>query len=201
MLKVPVRAQGSTLVENTSRTGTNRTKRRITDSQAILPPSLASHGINFLIKGGAADVEGATPVISPGRPMDSTLNDNYCWIDPHLELTVEDPIVQDINQNVSLHVVCRAPCVTGLSENKDIRSNQAQMKIKCVKPVCCVNHCLYAPTVQNVPHVVENPPVGARLQRFWQVWHSLGANTRVVSILQEGYNLPFKEKPPLTRSP
>ena len=106
-------------------------------------------------------MEGATPVISPGRPVDSTLNDNYCWIDPHLELTVEDPIVQDINQNVSLHVVCRAPCVTGLSENKDIRPNQAQMKIKCVKPVCCVNHCLYAPTVQNVPHVVENPPVGA----------------------------------------
>ena len=146
-------------------------------------------------------MEGATSVISPGRPVDSTLNDNYCWIDPHLELTVEDPIVQDINQNVSLHVVCRAPCVTGLSENKDISPNQAQMKIKCVKPVCCVNHCLYAPTVQNVPHVVENPPVGARLQRFWQVWHSVGANTRVVSILQEGYNLPFKEKPPLTRSP
>ena len=36
---------------------------------------------------------------------------------------------------------------------------------------------------------------------FWQVWHSLGANPRVVSILQEGYNLHFKEKPPLTRSP
>ena len=106
MLKVPVRAQGSTLVENTSRTGTNRTKRRITDSQAILLPSLASHGVSFLIKGGvaAADVEVATPVISPGRPVDSTLNDNYCWIDPHSELTVEDPIVQDINQNVSLPV-------------------------------------------------------------------------------------------------
>ena len=143
----------------------------------------------------------ATPVISPDRPVDNTLNDNYCWTDPHSELIVEDPIVQDINQNVSLRVVCRVPCVTGLSENKDISPSQAQMKIKCVKPVYCVDHCLYAPTVQNVPHVVEGPPVGARLQRFWQVWHSLGANTRVVSILQEGYNLPFKEKPPLTRSP
>ena len=112
---------------------------------------------------------------------------------------------QDLNKpvikTVNLNVVCHAPCVTGLSENKDIRPNQAQMEIKCVKPVCCVNHCLYAPTVQNVPYVVGNPPVAARLQRFWQVWHSLGANTRVVSILQEGYNLPFKEKPPLTRSP
>ena len=105
-----------------------------------------------------------------------------------------------VNKTVNLHVVGHAPCVTGRSENKDISPNQAQIEIKCVKPVCCVNHCLYAPSVQNVPHVVENPPVGARLQRFWQVWHSLGANTRVVSILQEGYNLPFKEKPPLTRS-
>ena len=78
--------------------------------------------------------------------------------------------------------------------------HKTQSEIKCVKPVCCVNPCLYVLTVQNVPHVVPNPPVGSRLQRFWQVWHSLGANKRVVSILQEGYTLPFKEKPPLTRS-
>ena len=111
---------------------------------------------------------------------------------------------QDLNKHViktvNLNVVCHAPSVTGLSENKDIRPNQTQTEIKCVKPVCCVNPCLYVPTVQNVPHVVPNPPVGVRLQRFWQVWHSLGANKRVVSILQEGYTLPFKEKPPLTRS-
>ena len=112
---------------------------------------------------------------------------------------------QDLNKHViktvNLNVVSHAPSVTGLSENKDIRPNQTQTEIKCVKPVCCVNPCLYVPTVQNVPHVVPNPPVGARLQRFWQVWHFLGANKRVVSILQEGYTLPFKEKPPLTRSP
>ena len=112
---------------------------------------------------------------------------------------------QDLNKHViktvNLNVVFPAPSVTGLSENKDIRPNQNQTEIKCVKPVCCVNPCLYVPTVQNVPHVVPNPPVGARLQRFWQVWHFLGANKRVVSILQEGYTLPFKEKPPLTRSP
>ena len=112
---------------------------------------------------------------------------------------------QDLNKHViktvNLNVVFPAPSVTGLSENKDIRPNQNQTEIKFVKPVCCVNPCLYVPTVQNVPHVVPNPPVGARLQRFWQVWHFLGANKRVVSILQEGYTLPFKEKPPLTRSP
>ena len=43
--------------------------------------------------------------------------------------------------------------------------------------------------------------MGGRLQRFWQVWLSLGSNPRVVSILREGYQLPFKERPLLTRYP
>ena len=207
MLKVPVRAQGSTLVRNISRTGIDRTIKRIADIQVILPPNLASLGVSSLIEGGVAatDVEGTMPVISPNRPVNRHINDNHCLLDPQLEISVEDPISQDsrqcLNKTVNLDVVCRVPCVTGQSENKDISPNQSQTRIKCVKHVYCVNHCLYAPTVQNVPHVVGNPPVGARLQRFWQVWHSLGANPRVVSILQEGYNLPFKEKPPLTRSP
>ena len=89
-------------------------------------------------------MEGATPVISPDRPVDTNINDNYCLVDPHIKLSVEDPIVQDINKTVNLHVVCHAPCVTGLSENKDVRPNQVQRKIKCVQPVCCVNHCFCA---------------------------------------------------------
>ena len=150
-------------------------------------------------------MEAAIPVISPDRPVNSLINDNYFLVDPQLKPSGEDPMCQDLNKHViktvNLNVVFPAPSVTGLSENKDIRPNQNQTEIKCVKPVCCVNPCLYVPTVQNVLHVVPNPPVGARLQRFWQVWHFLGANKRVVSILQEGYTLPFKEKPPLTRSP
>ena len=43
--------------------------------------------------------------------------------------------------------------------------------------------------------------MGGHLQTFWQVWLSLGANIRVVSILKEGYTLPFKVRPPLSRSP
>ena len=150
-------------------------------------------------------MEATIPVISPNRPVNNPINDNYCLVDPQVDLSVEDPFCQNLNKNVNktvnLPVVGHVPYVTGQSENKDLSPSQVPMKIKCVKPVCCVNPCLCAPTVQNVSPVVENPPVGARLQRFWQVWHSLGANPRVVSILQEGYNLPFKEKPPLTRSP
>ena len=49
--------------------------------------------------------------------------------------------------------------------------------------------------------VVHAPLVGARLQPFWQVWARLGANPKVVSILKEGYVLPFNLKPPLVRDP
>ena len=45
------------------------------------------------------------------------------------------------------------------------------------------------------------PLVGGCLQPFWQTWAHLGANPRVVSILKEGYVLPFKLKPPLVRYP
>ena len=172
VLKVPVQAQGSTLVGNTSHIVTSRMTRKIIGRQAILPLSLASLGVSFLIEGGVAvaDVEGTIPVISPDRPVNSHINDNYCLVDPQLNLSVEDPVCQDLNKSViktvNLDVVCHAPCVTGLSENKDIRPNQAHREIKCVKPVCSVNHCFCAPNVPNVPHVVANPPVGARLQSF-----------------------------------
>ena len=98
---VPVRAQGSTLVGNTNRTGTSRTTRRITDIQAIPPPSLARLGVSSLIEGGAADVEATIPVISPNRPVNNPINDNYCLVDPQLELSVEDPFCQDSNKDVN----------------------------------------------------------------------------------------------------
>ena len=74
-------------------------------------------------------------------------------------------------------------------------------EVKHVKGVSCVVPCLSAPNVQSAPSVANNPSVGGRLQKFWQVWEKLGSNPRVVSILKEGYTLPFKMRPLLTRSP
>ena len=74
-------------------------------------------------------------------------------------------------------------------------------KIKHVNSVSCVVPCLFVQNVQGVPTVVHDGPVGGRLQKFWQVWQRLGANPRAVSILKEGYSLPFKLRPPLTRVP
>ena len=61
--------------------------------------------------------------------------------------------------------------------------------MSCVQPV---------KTVQNV---VNDQPVGARLQNFWKTWLDLGAGPKIVQILKEGYTLPFRIRPQLTRSP
>ena len=42
---------------------------------------------------------------------------------------------------------------------------------------------------------------GGRLQSFWQVWQNMGVNPWVVSILKEGYTLPFKQKAPFNKVP
>ena len=107
------------------------------------------------------------------------------------------------SQNVSYLAVDHAHsvCFQGQPQKKGISPCIPKRKIKDVKGVFCASQCLFAPHVPNVPNVVPSLAVGGRLQKFWQVWLSLGANPRVVSILREGYTLPFKIRPPLTRSP
>ena len=46
-------------------------------------------------------MEGTIPVISPSRPVNNPINDNYCLVDPQLKLSVEDPICQDLNRTVN----------------------------------------------------------------------------------------------------
>ena len=141
-------------------------------------------------------MEVVTPPISLSPPAHKHTNDNYCIEVPQKKDFVEDQTLTDLTQSVNLNVVCHVPCATGPLQRKDISPFQLQKRIKSVKPVCCVDHCLCVQHVNSVLHVVENPPVGGRLQLFWQVWLSLGANPRIVSILKEGYSLPFKIRPP-----
>ena len=89
----------------------------------------------------------------------------------------------------------------GLPQRKGVSPDQSLNRIKHVKGVCCVNPCLSVPPVPNVPNAVIEQSVGGRLQGFGQVWQSMGANPRVVSVLREGYTLPFKQRPLLTRFP
>ena len=78
-----------------------------------------------------------------------------------------------------------------------VKQNQ---QLKCVNNVSCVDELCSVKTAPNVP-LVQNLPVGARLNQFWETWETLGVGPKVVQMLKEGYTLPFQTRPNLTRSP
>ena len=117
--------------------------------------------------------------------------------------TVIPVVSETLKLDVSYHVADHAHTVPlhGLPQKKGLSPGQSFNRIKHVKGVCCVNPCLSAPVVPNVPNAVIEQSVGGRLQKFWHIWQAMGANPRVVSVLREGYILPFKQRPILSRSP
>ena len=112
------------------------------------------------------------------------------------------------NSKVTLYLnvdscVANAHIVTGLSQRKGVNPTYCQMytEIKYEKNVSCVGHLSSVNLVTNAPHAVIDPPVGARLHQFWEKWEALGSSPKVVTTLREGYTLPFRFRPNLTRSP
>ena len=95
----------------------------------------------------------------------------------------------------------------GHSQRKDLSPGpvdcyvQRDHSLKYVKGASCVTQLSCVPPVTNVKDVVSNLPVGARLQNFWQAWLDLGSGPKVVNLLREGYTLPFRTRPNLTRYP
>ena len=140
-----------------------------------------------------------------------SINDNYCKSSPvpvvrpvsSVKSVVTRNSFVSVPTNVSYHVVCRVPTVTRWqSQKKDVKpKSKIKSQIKCVKSASFVGHFVSAPNVPNVPNVASVQPVGGRLQSFWEIWAHKGANPKVVSILKEGYVLPFKVRPPLVRDP
>ena len=116
-------------------------------------------------------------------------------------VTKQSLVKDSVNcHNVALHVPSvkniRQPQKKGISPILN-----SQNTIKYVKNASFVNHCVFAPSVSNVLSVANVQSVGGRLQNFWKIWALKGANPKVVSILKEGYVLPFKVRPPLIREP
>ena len=107
-----------------------------------------------------------------------------------------------LNFNVDSHVA-NAHIVTGLPQRKGVNPTfcQMYMEIKYVKNVSCVGHLCSVNLVTNAQHAVIDPPVGARLNQCWEKWEALGSSPKVVTTLREGYTLPFRFRPHLTRSP
>jgi hypothetical protein len=59
--------------------------------------------------------------------------------------------------------------------------------------------------IENVPvpdnHVLPMIPVGGRLAFFQGAWKELDLESNLGLILEEGYTIPFRERPPLSSSP
>ena len=101
---------------------------------------------------------------------------------------------------VFYHVANHVPFAGGSPQKKGVNPDH-QVPIKSVKGVSCVGQLSSVKCVKNVQTVVPNLPVGARLHQFWQKWAALGISPKVVTVLKEGYTLPFWFRPNLTRAP
>ena len=158
------------------------------------------------------------PQTSPkSRPRVSiSINDNYCvlnvagvknsvHVSSKKQVLNPSPVIK-MSETVVLHVnsfAANVHSVTGLPQKKGVNPNYCctHTEIKHENDVSCVGHLSSVTSVTNVPTVVVHPPVGARLQQFWEKWEALGSSPKVVTILREGYILPFRFRSNLTRSP
>ena len=89
----------------------------------------------------------------------------------------QERLTDSVNYGV-VKVVHSAP---GPSQKKEVSPGLAACrkskshKLKYVNSASCVISFSCVQSVPNVPNAVQNPPVGARLQNFWQTWLGLGA--------------------------
>ena len=104
-----------------------------------------------------------------------------------------------VNFNVANHVYF----VSGLPQRKGVIPNCCHLypEIKHVQGVSCVNQLSSVQNETNVPPVVPDLRVGTRLHQFWEKWAALGVSPKVLAVLREGYTLPFRFRPNLTRNP
>ena len=143
--------------------------------------------------------------------VNSLINDNYCVsLLPDRLLTRTSALPRKTTNCLSLNVkhlaanhVHSAP---GHSQKRELSPRsagcyQSKSKLKYVKGASSVIQLSCVQPVTNAMNVVSNLPVGARLQNFWQTWLERGAGPKIVQILREGYTLPFRIRPNLTRSP
>ena len=109
---------------------------------------------------------------------------------------------ETVNSHVNSCVV-NVNSVARLPQKKAVIPFHCQnyTEIKSVKDVSYVDHLSSVNLVTNVPTVALDLPVGARLHQFWEKWAALAASSKVITVLREGYTLPFRFRPNLTRSP
>ena len=95
----------------------------------------------------------------------------------------------------SLQERAKTPCVQSLQERAKtpcVQSLQERAKTPCVQSL---QERAKTPCTKSVI------PVGGRLRRFLTQWEHQGAHRSILSLLRDGYKLPFRERPNLSRVP
>ena len=166
-----------------------------------------------MVKETTRNPRGSPPITHRDQPRASSpINDNYCiaMLQKGLLAGSQNSTKQTLNTsqslNVNYHVVPVVHSAPGHSQKRELSPRSAgcyyrNHKLKYVKSVSCVTQLSYVQPVTSVKNAAQTVPVGARLQNFWQTWLDLGAGLKVVQVLKEGYALPFRIRPKLTRAP
>ena len=185
--------------------------REVTRGQRVgwIPGRIDQPG-RILVGSSSGKAKESLPTIPHDQPRASSrINDSYC-VDRLQERLLAgsqvSPHKQTMNIFLKYHVVKVVPTAPGHSQKREISPGSAdchfqkENKLNYVKSVSCVTQLCCVKPVTNVKTATSNLPVGARLQNYWQTWLDLGAGSKVVQILREGYTLPFLNRPKLTWS-
>ena len=197
------------LVGHITKVGTTlmkgKTRGRLTGT-----PDLRNPPGKPLAGNSSREAEDIPPLSHHDQPRASSrINDNYCVAKLQTRLlagSIPQTINTGLNLNVKLPVASHVHSAPGHSQKRELSPGSAgchykKCKLKSVKSVSCVTQLSCVQPVTNVKNAAPNLPVGARLQNFWKTWLDQGAGPKVVQILKEGYTLPFRIRPRLTRSP
>ena len=107
-------------------------------------------------------------------------------------------------KHCKLHVCCNScmSCVFSRGSTKQIsKRHSGKDQNKACKQCFFLKSLVFCSSCRKCPQCCPKSTCGGHLKDFWQTWASKGASPRVVSILKNSYNLPFKVKPPITRIP
>ena len=90
----------------------------------------------------------------------------------------------------------RTPCIQTPQEGEKTPCSHTPQE--GVNTPCVQSHIVF---IQDQVQKRTNLTVGSRLKSFLPTWKTLGAHCLILNLIAEGYKLPFRERPKLSRIP
>ena len=123
---------------------------------------------------------------------------------PGRELTTDNRHLYELKCKISCCTKC-SYCARAFpkerSKSRVSRLLLQKLQIKVCEKCFLCHSIVLCSTCNKCKKCCLKSACRARLQNFWQIWLDLGAGPKVVQTLKEGYTLPFRIRPTLTRSP